>query len=289
MTKIKQPLRYHGGKNLLAPWLHFQAPPSVHEDPINGYTHRNYPFAGGLAEFWNWEPVDGISEAVNDINKELSNFWFAIRSAEYFPKLQQLLEGTPFSEEEWKNAVNILPALGYRDRDRIQAAWCFFVKFRQSRQGLGKSYATPTSRTRRGMNENVSAWISAVDGLPECHKRLRRVEIRCLDFREFIPTYDHKGALFYCDPTYLHKDMDETQIRSALDCYSYEMSLQDHIDLLELLSTIEGRFMLSGYQSKLYDWYAKENDWEVQAKRVSLSSSSKKTKEQKTEICWRNY
>ena len=70
-----QPLKWHGGKSYLAAWLHSLAPPSVHDDPEHGYTHRNIAFAGGLGEVWNWAPVEGISETVNDVDRRLANFY----------------------------------------------------------------------------------------------------------------------------------------------------------------------------------------------------------------------
>jgi hypothetical protein len=43
-----QPIKWHGGKGYLAGWIHSLAPTSVTDDPVNGYTHRNIAFAGGL-------------------------------------------------------------------------------------------------------------------------------------------------------------------------------------------------------------------------------------------------
>jgi hypothetical protein len=74
MTNVvsSQPLKWHGGKSYLASWLHSLAPPAcMNARDSNdgfGYTHRNIVFAGGLGEFWNWLPYEGISETVNDAN-----------------------------------------------------------------------------------------------------------------------------------------------------------------------------------------------------------------------------
>ena len=78
------PLKWHGGKSYLASWLHSLAPPSVNRDKANGYTHRNIVFSGGMGEFWNWGPQTGISEAVNDKNQELVNFWNVLKKRIYF-------------------------------------------------------------------------------------------------------------------------------------------------------------------------------------------------------------
>lgn len=68
-----QPIKYHGGKSYLASFIHSLAPPS-HHVVSGGYTHRNIVFAGGLGEFWNWDPVDGVAEAINDVDYYVATF-----------------------------------------------------------------------------------------------------------------------------------------------------------------------------------------------------------------------
>lgn len=270
------PLKYHGGKSYLAPWLHKLAPPSVLTDATNGYTHRCHPYAGGLGEFWNWEPIEGIAEAVNDASEELVNFYEVLRGSDSFPEFKHLVSLTPFSEHDFKRSPPNQPA-------SVRCAVAFFTRFRQSRQGIGKSWATPTSRTRRGMDENVSAWLSAVDGLPECHERLQRVAIHCTDALMFIRRCDHKRAFFYCDPPYLF------QTRQSTGQYDHEMSFDQHRDLLGTLSMIEGRFMLSGYRSELYDSVAEIHGWYRYEKQIDNKASGARTKPKQVEVCWTNY
>lgn len=263
------PLRWYGGKSHLANWIHTLEPEE--------YTHRNIVFGGGLGEFWNWR-CEGISEAVNDSNTELANFYYVLRDD--FKLFKHFADNTPFAESTWKAATEGRLLCG----EQYIRAWRFFVSIRQSRMGLGRDFATPTTRTRRGMNENVSAWLSAVDGLAEVHERLRRVEIRNLDFAEFISRYDHGKALFYCDPPYLHG------VRSTTGEYGIqEMSGEQHVALLSQLRSISGKFMLSGYHSDLYDGWAKKLNWTCHEKVVDNHASSAKIKERKVECIWTNY
>lgn len=267
------PLKWHGGKQPLAKWLHSLAPAS--------YTHRNIVFGGGLGEFWNWMPIEGISEAVNDTNGKLTNFYDVLRSPEHFEDFSRTVELMPFSDESF--GLTDYPAR-FHETDCISAACAFFIKYRMSRQGLGKDYATPTTRTRRGMNENVSAWLSAVDGLQDCHERLRRVEIRNMDCIDFIKKYDHEKALFYCDPPYLH------ETRSTVGEYGpHEMSVEQHKDLLNCLESIKGKFMLSGYRSELYNLTSAHCGWTPHEYETTNKASSSKTKEKRIECCWTNY
>jgi len=258
---ITQPIKWHGGKRYLAKWIHSLTPA--------GYTHRNIVFGGGLGEFWNW-PHEGISESVNDTYGELTNFWHTLQDKQKFADFHRQVDAMPFSQVEWEDS-DTTTALG------------FFVRFRQSRQGLGRDYATPTSRTRRGMNEQVSAWLTAVDGLVDCHQRLRRVEIRNLHFREFIRIYDHPKALFYCDPPYVHS----TRSTGGGE-YGHEMTEADHTELLEQLAGLTGRFLLSGYRCAMYDQAAAKHGWARHEKEIDNKASSQKSKPRKMECVWAN-
>lgn len=270
------PLKWHGGKQPLAKWLHSLAPAS--------YTHRNIVFGGGLGEFWNWLPIEGISEAVNDTNRDLTILYSVIRSPEWFGEFQRRVSLMPFSDGAFWNAATSNETYVQMSGAAVDIAASFFIKYRMSRQGLGKDYATPTKRTRRGMNENVSAWLSAVDGLTDCHERLRRVEIRNLDCIEFIKKYDHENALFYCDPPYLH------ETRSTVGEYGpHEMSAEQHIKLLEFIGGLKGKCMLSGYRSDMYDHYAAAFGWKLHEYETTNKASSSKTKEKRIECCWTNY
>ena len=275
-----QPLRFHGGKSYLASWLHSLAPVGTKKSKSSPlYTHRNIVFSGGLGEFWNWLPYEGISECINDANDELINFYSVLRDERLFKKFQtEISLYPPFSRTTWKSFCETV------ETDTVKRAVAFFVRFRMSRQGLAKDFATPTRRTRRGMNENVSAYLSVVDGLVECHERIRRVELDCLDFRDFIEQRDHPNALFYLDPTYLP----ETRVSHG-EYGQFEMSKDDHRDMLDQLSTIEGKFMLSGYESDMYNKWAAKHGYECHQYLIDAKSSSKREKDERIECVWTNY
>lgn len=280
MTKPST-LKWHGGKSYLAKTIVANMP--AH----NRYCETH--FGGGAVLFE--RDGEGVAEFVNDINRDLTNFWDVLRLWAKFVQFKQVCEASPFSDElfaacrtrlerPWKS-----PAAPASLDDVIERAHAFFVVNRQSRQGLGKCFATPTSRTRRGMNENVSAWLTAIEGLPEVHARLRRVEIRNQDALAFIAELDGDKTFFYVDPPYLHA----TRHKSATNAYQHEMSEADHAKLLDLLATIDGKFMLSGYPSEMYERHAAHHGWRCIEVEIDNKSSGVKVKEKKTECLWMNY
>lgn len=259
------PIKWHGGKSYLAQRIIELMPP---------HTRYCEAFFGGGAVLLQ-KPCEGVAEFANDINRELTNFWRVIRDQPKYGKFQQLVECTPLSKVEFETAAE--------SDCPIESAVSFFVRNRQSRQALGRDFVTPTSRLRRGMNEQVSSWLSAVDGLPEFHARLRRVEIRNQPAVDFIRELDLQETCFYCDPPYLH------ETRSSTGEYLHEMTLGQHADLLECLSKIEGKFLLSGYRSTLYDDWAAKCRWNRRDIEIPNHASGKRKKEIKTECVWMNY
>lgn len=266
---MNSPIKWHGGKSYLAKWI------LSHFPPRDSYTHYLEPYAGSLAVLLEHDG-EGKSESVNDLHNLLADFWFVLANTP--DRMLRQLWGTPFSEDVWDASVQM-----FADSDRVRRATAFFIRCRQSRQGIGKSFATPTKRVRRGMNENVSAWWSAVESLPEVHERLSRVEVRSMDALKFIDMYDHPGALFYLDPPYLH------ETRSAKDVYECEADNTHHAELLVKLMSLKGKFILSGYPSNAYRHWQKAGGFRSVEKEIDNKSSGKKVKEKKTECLWMNF
>jgi DNA adenine methylase len=271
----ESPLKYHGGKSELAPKLR-ELFPGI-------YTRYCEPFFGGGSVLLSGSGFDK-AEFVNDLYGELVNFWRVLRSEYDFQDFKRLVEATPFGHKTFGEAWNIDKQINVMDLppnnpEAVRRAWAFFVINRQCRQGLMKDYAIPTSRTRRGMNENVSAWLSAIDGLPDVHSRLKRVEIWNTNAIDFILKLDSKDTFFYCDPPY----MQET--RKTFGEYNVEMSDKQHEELLKVLSCIQGTFLLSGYESDLYNDYASKNQWKL----TKITVASRAGKGQRIECVWRNY
>lgn len=269
----KSPLKYHGGKSYLAAKFVELFPP---------HTRYCEPFFGGGSVLFARDG-NGVAEFVNDLNYHLTNFWNVLQNDVLFEDFKRIIDATPFSSFEFSTAKLDEELNPQGEHLLAMRAACFFVRNRQSRQGLGKDFATPTKRLRRGMNENVSAWLSAVDGLPEVHARLRRVEIRNQPAIEFIRELDLPDALFYCDPPYLH----ETRVSTGE--YRHEMTASEHKELLNCLNNIKGKFVLSGYRSVMYDNHADEHGWNRVDFEIDNKASGKKKKEVKVECVWMNY
>ena len=281
MLKIdNKPLKWHGGKHYLAPKIVALMPPHLH------YVE---PFFGGGAVLFARDPDDprlfagdvahlrGVSEVVNDINGPLINFWRVLQDPERFERFRRTVEAIPLARAEWEKAHQ--HEYGHDPAADVVA---FFVDARQSRSGLMQGYTPLTrNRTRRQMNGNVSEWLSAVEGLPAVQARLRRVVIENLPALELIKREDTPRTCFYCDPPYLHST------RTATDAYRYEMTEADHQVLLDVLLRCEGKVMLSGYPSELYDRALA--GWRRHTFDMPNHAAGGDTKGRETEVLWCNF
>lgn len=286
MQSLTQPLKWHGGKYYLRKWIIGLMPPHLH------YVE---PFFGGGSVLLARDPnrdwmkfgsdklpaaSQGCSEVVNDIHGKLTNFWRVLQNPSDFELFKRRIEATPFSEVEFQNS---LLSQGLSS-DPIECAVSFFILARQSRQGLMRDFATLSrNRTRSRINEQVSAWLTVIEGLPDVHRRLQKVVILNQDACDVIRKQDGPLTLFYCDPPYLH------ETRSTTGEYHFEMSMEQHRELLETLAGIEGQFMLSGYPSKLYADFQTQHGWSCHQYEIDNKAASGKVKEKKTECLWCNF
>jgi DNA adenine methylase len=278
--KLTLPLKTHGGKAYLARRIVELMPRHLH------YVEA---YAGGLAVLLARDPDDprffvgdkahqrGASEIVNDINGRLMNFWRVLQDPGQFERFHRQVEAIPLARPEWEKAHGHCYGA-----DAVADAVAFFVDCRQSLAGRMTGFTPPTrSRTRRQMNGNVSEWIGAVEGLPAVHARLRRVLVENMPALDLIRREDTPTTLFYLDPPYLH------ETRVSTDAYAFEMSAADHRDLLDLIRSVKGKVMLSGYPSALYD-KALAN-WTRHVFELANHAAGGKVKGRECEVLWCNF
>lgn len=268
MTSVTSPLKWHGGKHYLASRLAAMEPVC---------TTRADVYCGGLSYLLATNP-NGVSEVANDLYGEVSNFWYVLREPDLFAEFHRLCTCTPFSQPIWESCAD--DGLGY---EPVPRAWRFFVRCRQSLAGRFDAFAPLSrSRVRRGMNEQASAWLSAVDGLYDVHQRLQRVVILNVPALRLFDMIDDPETFFYCDPCY------PLSTRTA-GGYAHDMNDDDHRQLLQRLQNIRGKFMLSTYPNQMYEQYAAETGWTYVDFSLPNNAASGRTKRAMVERVYKNY
>jgi DNA adenine methylase len=283
---LTPPLKWHGGKHYLAQRI---------IDLMVPHLHYVEPFFGGGQVLFARDPADrrlwwtgrtsderganGVSEVVNDLHGDLMNFYRVLKDPEAFAQLRHLLYLTLHAEAEWETARDLLAG---KDGDPVARAAALFTCCRQSLAGRMKGFATTVrTRLRGGRNDGVNGWWTAVEGLEAVHRRLRDVKVLNRPALEVIQAEDTEATLLYLDPPYLH------ETRTARDVYALEMTEADHRELLDLLRQVQGKVLLSGYPSRLYDEALA--GWNRHAFDLPNNAAGGPKKDRETEVVWCNF
>ena len=194
------------------------------------------------------------------------NFFDVLRSRP--EDLIRAIQLTSFSREEHKRAH--LPA-----EDTLERARRFYIRSRQSYGSGEGEYNTGWRYQARSADRAsvIDEW-NRTEHLWEAARRLKQVQIECDDALTCIKRFDTPETLFYVDPPYLM----ETRY-SAEERYAVEMTNEEHTQLAEVLHSVKGKVILSGYWSELYQ--ALYKDWWVTSKDSRTNGNN-----QKEEFLW---
>lgn len=220
---MRTPLIWFGGKSKIADDIIRLMP-----------SHKVYvePFGGGASILAAKTPSP--FEVYNDIDGDVVNFLMVLR--EQPEVLEDACVTLPYSRqlyEEWKWGDK--PAGTFN-----QAVRWFYL----NRSGIasGNNHKSGWRHAKTAHNparsyRNACRWIGEFAG------RMNDVQIECRDFRKVIQTYDSPDTLFYIDPPYVGREFR----------YKGGFTEQDHRDLAELLTRIQGKALISYYDDPLID------------------------------------
>lgn len=239
LAQIRRPvLRYHGGKWKLADWIMTHFPP-----------HKVYvePFGGAASVLM--QKKRSYAEVYNDKWDAVVNVFQVLRDAEKAERLKKLLELTPFSRSEFNLAFRRRPKLG-------GDVECARLTILRSYAGFGSASTNGEYSTGFRCNSNRSGttpahdWVNYPSHIRSFVERLSAVVIENRDALDVIVQHDGPETLFYVDPPYPHSSRNMLRGNAS---YAVEMADEDHASLAEVLKSVSGMVVLSGYRCKLYD------------------------------------
>lgn len=262
--KLRTPIWWFGGKGQMVEKLldlYYQMP-----------KHQTYieVFGGSGALLFGKVPV-GI-EIYNDLDSNLVSFFRVLRDKEQFAELHRLCQLTPYSREEYNHC-----RATWRDQvDPVIRAYKWYIMTRWSFSAKGGWSYAKCDKAKKGMSGSVSSWLSIVELLPRIHKRFMRVQVEHLDFEALIRKYDAEYAFFYLDPPYIP----DTRSDGG---YAHELTMEDHQRLVDILLSMQGNAMLSGYDHPVYE-PLEQAGWQV--KRFEVSCRVDKIPQKRVECVW---
>jgi DNA adenine methylase len=259
----KTPITYFGGKlNMLQHIL-----PNIPEHKI--YTET---FFGGGAVFFAKEKAD--SEIINDSNAMVINFYEVCKID--FENLKIKIEATIFSRATYSVAWSIyrMPHLF----NKLQQAWAFYIA---TNMGFGCRIGSwgfdKYSKRVKAFQNKKMRFDEAI-----C-KRLSNAQIEHTNACKVLELYNTDDAFHYIDPPYINSN------QGHYDGYIEE----DFKRLLDILSKVKGKFLLSSYPSKLLETYIKKNSWHTKqfSKTLTIKKgvAGKSRDSRKIEVLTANY
>ena len=255
---MKTPITYYGGKQKLVTTIVPMFPE---------HTLYSEPFVGGGAVFWA-KPKSPV-EVINDTNRELINF-YQVLQRDYI-SLEKEIRISLHSRSMHRDAqvVNSAPHL-FSDVKRAWAIWVLAAQSFSSQLDGTWGYDVKRNSTSNKVHKKRESFTE------ELAIRLQGVQIECTDALRIIESRDTPTSLFYCDPPY-----------PGTDCGHYDgYSQEDFEMLLDRLSRIEGKFIISSYPNSALSERIQAHKWhQIQIEsKVSVANQNKATKPRKSKV-----
>lgn len=257
--RLKTPISYYGGKQSMLKHIL----PLIPEHSI--YVEA---FFGGGAVFWAKDQVQ--TEVINDYNGMVANFYEQLKTN--YAELKQMVDATPYSRQVYQKAL-VIYENPYLFAPVIKA-WAFWVSTVQGFSNkIGSWRGAGLTSKESQMSSNKKQLITS-----ELADRLRLVQIECNDAIYLIERLDSPDTFFYLDPPYVDSDQGH-----------YGGYTQEHFNrLLNALSKIKGKFLLSSYPNAELESYREQHNWSTADQNMQLSASKFKSA-RKTECLTYNY
>jgi DNA adenine methylase len=260
----KPPIKYYGGKQKLARRITDLLP-----------LHHTYIEMFGGSGAILFQKQQSPVEVYNDIDDDIVNFFTVLRNERQARRLRRHLHLTPYARREHELA-SVRPP----DGDPVERARRLYVQIRQSYNGVpGKSW----SYWRNG--NAINPFYNSLELIASATRRLRNVYIENCDWPSILKIWDGPRTLIYADPPYI------SESRSTPRVYRHEMTVVEHEQLLQRLSSCEAMVVISGYSHPLYETIL--HDWtRLDLDVACWSSMSKKNiargnlKDRRTESLW---
>ena len=192
------------------------------------------PFAGGLAVMFakglpsRSSNASYYKEIVNDLDKDLFNFYGVLIDSDKNKELMFMLENTPCSLD----FHSIAKQENNNDSD-IVSAWKYFINISQSFSNCKDgSWSTGIQGKKQG-----ATWRNKKNNINNVIQRLSEIHIDNIDAIRFASRYNGACVLHYCDPPYPSAVMD----------YQHKYTVEQYIELIEYAEQSTSSFVISCY------------------------------------------
>jgi DNA adenine methylase len=242
---MKTPLTYYGGKQSMLKYIHPLVP---------HHTVYDEPFMGGGALYWSKKEVR--CEMINDINNNIITFYEVLKGGRT-NTFDRLVKTSLLSRTQYLKARHIF--WGKIKSNKSEKAWAVWYLGNLSFNGDFDGSIKFSKTDNRSYNFIKSSRDNILN--PKVIKRLEKTQIDCRDALSVINMIDSTKTFHYIDSPYIGADQGH-----------YEgYTEKDFIKLLNVSSSLKGKFLISCYPGKIIDEYIQQNGWNC--KKILLTKS----------------
>jgi DNA adenine methylase len=271
MAKKVNLISWFGGKYRSLNWLYSHIPDA------GSYNLFVDVFGGSGVVSLNYPHRDKV-RIYNDVNQSVVNLFRVIRDKDKAQELAELIDLTPFARDEkyycWDN---------YKDEtlSDVERARMFLVVIEQGFFAKEKKDWAVSK-----CNKSFDKFKNLPELILRAHEFIKSTKIENVSYEHIFKLCDSKDSFFYCDPPYL-------PMTRKGDKYEHDMTYDDHLNFLDACLELEGKCMISGYPSDLYDDVLM--GWRrVETKKTKATEAGKNKVAgaeipQATEVLWMNY
>jgi len=267
---MRTPITYFGGKQILAKLI---------VGIIPEHTIYCEPYFGGGAVFF--EKRKSYLEVINDKDDRLMKFYSVMQ--EKYTEIKQIIDHSLHSESLYKAAKRIYTEKEFSSD--LQMAWAIWMLTNSSFLGTPNG-GWKWCNGNAGSHTAVGLCNKRELVAKSLHERLRHVQISSRDAIRVISDRDTSTTVFYLDPPYVGTDQKHYR----------GFTMSDLIKLLELIQSIEGKFILSNFWSQTLRYYVLKNNWHVmlidshmKVSNLRIRKNKTRTVKSKTEILVMNF
>lgn len=243
--------------------------------------HRHYvePCGGMAAVLMLKSP--SFNEVYNDIDQNLVTLFEVVRDLARLKQLEEMLNHTPYSREEFKRCRAGLKA----ETNPVEKARMVYVVLSMGFLGSmgNKSFSFGGLKYESSV---ARSFFNGLKHLPAIHRRIKNVVIENQDALTICKRYDSNKTAIYLDPPYLK------ETRVTFNDYANEMTPEQHQELLDFAVSCKSKVIVSGYKHPMYVDALESNGF----KRIDIPTFARGSKvngkgyvSERVECVWINY
>lgn len=258
---LRSIIKYHGGKNKLARWIINLMPP-----------HKVYvePYGGGASVLLQKPMVN--SEIYNDLEGEVYNLFKVVRDRA--EELAAVVSMTTYNRREMELAY-------IKSNDDLERARRMIVRCHQAIKttSMNDNSGFRTSINSKDYCSQFKTFATLPKVIFQVRDRLASVAIENRPALSLLERFDTKKTLFYLDPPYPNSTRSN---KSKYSGYKFNMTDEDHKELLTKIKELKGFVIISSYENDLYE--TELIGW-TKHFRKAYNDANKETKE----VVWCNF